>query len=167
MEGVSRMIAHFISRNCACCGGSLVVYDDMRRFACGYCGTEIVVQRQGGTVVLKEVSAVSRGELLRANNSADLVRLREEFQSLSKRREVMLHDKIERQTWGYGIGAALLLVGFFVVRSDGFVMGLSVLMAGILTISKTVLTDLREFDVKIDVLNGRIEDREKLLDSFR
>jgi len=68
--------------------------------------------------------------------------------------------------WGYGIGVALLLVGFFVVRSDGFVMGLSALMAGILTISKTVLADVREFDVKIDVLNGRIEDREKLLDSF-
>ena len=80
--------------------------------------------------------------LIGANKAADL-RLKEEAQSLSKRREVMLNDKIERQTWGYLIGAVLLLVGFFVVRSYGFVMGLSVLMAGILTISKAILADVR------------------------
>jgi hypothetical protein len=39
--------------------------------------------------------------------------------------------------------------------------------AGILAISKAMLIDVRELDVKIDGLNGRIEDREKLLDSFR
>ena len=167
------MTAHFISLNCTSCGGILEVYDDMERFACGYCGTEIEVQRRGGTAVLKEVTAVYTGGLHQANNSTDLVRLREEFQNLSKRREVMLHDKIERQKWGYLIGAGLLLVGFFVVRFGGFVMGLSGLMAGILTISfvrrigKAMLADVRELDVKIDVLNGRIEDREKLLDSFR
>jgi len=125
------MTAHFISLNCASCGGILEVYDDMERFACGYCGTDIAVQRQDGTTML-----------IGANKAADL-RLKEEAQSLSKRREVMLNDKIERQTWGYLIGAVLLLVGFFVVRSYGFVMGLSVLMAGILTISKAILADVR------------------------
>lgn len=173
MDRALKMTAHFISLNCASCGVTLEVYDDMERFACGYCGMEIVVQRRGGTAVLKAVSAVSTGELHHTNDSADLVRLREEFQNLSKRREVMLHDKIERQKWGYLIGAGLLLVGFLVARFGGFVIGLSALMAGILTISfirrigKAMLTDVRELDVKIDVLNGRIEDREKLLDSFR
>ena len=173
MDRALKMTAHFISLNCASCGGILEVYDDMERFACGYCGTEIVVQRRGGTAVLKEVTAVYTGGPHGANNSADLVRLREEFLSLSKRREVMLHDKIERQKWGYLIGAALLLIGFVVVKFGGFVIGLSALMAGVLTISfvrrlgKAMLTDVRELDVKIDVLNGRIEDREKLLDSFR
>ena len=55
------MIAHFISLNCTSCGGALEVYDDMERFACGYCGTNTAVQRKDGTTVLKEVSAVSRG----------------------------------------------------------------------------------------------------------
>ena len=173
MDRDLKMTAHFISLNCTSCGGILEVYDDMERFACSYCGTDIAVQRRGGTAVLKAVSAVSTGELHHPNDSADLVRLREEFQNLSKRREVMLHDKIERQKWGYLIGAGLLLVGLFVVRFGGFVIGLSGLMAGILTISfvrrigKAMLADVRELDVKIDVLNGRIEDREKLLDSFR
>ena len=173
MDRALKMTANFITLNCASCGGILEIYDDMERFACGYCGMEILVQRRGGSAVLKAVSAVSTGDLHHANNSADLVRLREEFQNLSKRREVMLHDKIERQKWGYLIGAVLLLSGFFVVRFGGYVIGLSGLMAGILTVSlvrrigNAMLADVRELDVKIDVLNGRIEDREKLLDSFR
>jgi ribosomal protein S27E len=173
MDRASRMIAHFISLNCPGCGGALEVYDDMERFACGYCGTKIEVQRRGGTAVLKAASAASTEEHIRADKTADLVRLKEEAQGLSKRREVILNDKIKRQKWGYLIGAALLLVGFLVVRFGGLVMGLSVLMAGILTtsfirrIGKAMLVDLRELDVKIDVLNGRIEDREKLLDSSR
>jgi ribosomal protein S27AE len=173
MDRALRMTKHFISLNCPSCGDSLEVYDDMERFTCGYCGAEIAVQRRGGTLLLKVVSAPSIAEHIRADNAADLVRLKEEAQSLFKRREVMLDDKIKRQKWGYLMGTALLLVGFLAVRFSGFVMGLSGLMAGILTISfirrigKAMLVDLRELDVKIDVLNGRIEDRKKLVDSFR
>jgi ribosomal protein S27AE len=50
------MPEHFINLNCANCGGKLEVYDDMDRFACGYCGTEQIVQRRGGTVALKAVT---------------------------------------------------------------------------------------------------------------
>jgi hypothetical protein len=151
----------------------LEIYDDMERFACGYCGTEMSVQRRGGTAMLKAASAASLEEHNRADKAADLARLKEEAQSLSKRREFMLNSRIERQKWGYMIAVALLLLGFLVVRFGGFVIGLSALMAGILTINfirrmgKTMLADVRELDVKIDVLNGRIEDRERLLDSCR
>ena len=47
------MTPHFINLNCTNCGAKpLDVHDDddMERFACGYCGTEIIVQRRGGTV---------------------------------------------------------------------------------------------------------------------
>jgi predicted RNA-binding Zn-ribbon protein involved in translation (DUF1610 family) len=74
MDRAFKMTAHFITLSCASCGGTLEVYDDMERFACGYCGMEITVQRRGGTAVLKAVSAVSTGELHHANDSADLVR---------------------------------------------------------------------------------------------
>jgi predicted RNA-binding Zn-ribbon protein involved in translation (DUF1610 family) len=171
MDRALRMIAHFISLNCASCGGTLEVYDDMERFACGYCGTEMAVQRRGGTAVLKPASAASIEEHNRAEKAADLARLKEEAQSLSKRREVMLNDKIERQKWGYLLAVGLFLGGFLIVRFGGFVIGLSALMAGILTINfirrmgKSMLADVRELDVKINVLNGRIEDRERLLNS--
>jgi ribosomal protein S27E len=46
----------FISLRCQNCGGKLDVYDDMERFACGHCGTEMIVQRRGGTIALKSVA---------------------------------------------------------------------------------------------------------------
>lgn len=48
----------FITLKCQSCGGKLDVYDDMKRFACGYCGNEMLVQRRGGTVSLEKVVEV-------------------------------------------------------------------------------------------------------------
>jgi DNA-directed RNA polymerase subunit RPC12/RpoP len=154
------MIAHFISLNCAKCGGSLEVYDDMERFACGYCGAELLVERRGGTVALQVGTS-------KASPDLDLLRLKEDARALLTRRELIL-KRMDQQRWGYVIGVVLLLVGIFVVRSGKFATGLSAMMAGILTISftrrngKVMLASIRELDVKIDMLNGRIEDRGKL-----
>lgn len=170
------MTTHFVSLNCANCGGALEIYDDMERFSCGNCGQEIAVQRRGGTVVLHGLADGSRKariDIQRAAELLDLTRLKEEAQGLSRRRDGMLTEKINWQKWGYLIGSALLLVGFFVVRSGGFVKGLSMLMAGILTINfirrkdKATMAEVRELDLKIDLLNGRIQDREKLVNSSR
>jgi ribosomal protein S27E len=159
---------HFIKLYCGNCGGELEVYDDMERFACGNCGTEIAVQRRGGTIVLKLATDAShKVPVGKDKMTADmaLMRLKEEADNLSKRSEAMLNESIERKKRLYIIGVSLLLIGFVVVRSGhGLVIGLSVLMAGIFTISytrrhdKKVLADVRELQGKIDVLNGRIED---------
>lgn len=50
----------FINLNCVNCGAKLEVYDDMDRFACGCCGTEMLVQRRGGTVALRAVAEAIR-----------------------------------------------------------------------------------------------------------
>jgi predicted RNA-binding Zn-ribbon protein involved in translation (DUF1610 family) len=165
---VAKMTDHFVKLSCGNCGGELEVHDDMERFACGYCGSEIAVQRRGGTVVLKLLTEAVEKVLIGTDKTTAglaLVRLKQEANSLSKGREAMLKERIERKKRGYVIGVALLLIGFIVVRSGyGFVVGLSVLMAGIITISyirrkdKRVLADMRELQAKIDVLNGRIED---------
>ena len=168
MLRLAEMTEHFVKLSCGNCGRELEVYDDVERFACGYCGAEVEVQRRGGTIVLRVVTgAVGRVQMGTEPTVAELAlrRLKEEAENLSKRREAMLTDRIDRKKWGYLIGVALLLIGFFVVRSgNGFVVGLSVLMAGILTISyvrrsdKRALADVRELQAKIDVINGRIED---------
>lgn len=41
---------------CTSCGGSLQVPHDVASFACGFCGVEQQVQRQGGTVSLRGVT---------------------------------------------------------------------------------------------------------------
>jgi ribosomal protein S27E len=154
------MTDHFIKLNCENCGAELDVYDDMERFACGHCGSEIAVERRGGTVVLKMAASADK-----TSSEAVLMRLREEAGNLSKRYDAMLKDRIERNKLGYIIGVSLLLIGFVVVRSGyGLGVGLCLLLAGIFTISyirrhdKKVALDLRELHAKLDVVNGRIED---------
>src|SRR2546422_388213 len=45
----------FVSLSCKSCGGRLQVSTKADRFACGYCGTELLVERTGGTVSLRVV----------------------------------------------------------------------------------------------------------------
>jgi len=149
---------HFIKLNCENCGSGLDVYDDMDRFACGYCGTEMAVQRRGGTIVLQPVTENS-------SRKVTLTNLKEEAETLSKRCESMLSDRAEQKKRGFIIGASLLLVGFVVLRTGfSFLGGLAIMLAGIFTISyvrrhdKTVMQNVRELQNKIDVLNGRIQD---------
>jgi ribosomal protein S27AE len=162
------MPEHFIKLSCPNCGSELELYDDMNQFACGNCGATMEVQRRGGAIVLRVLSwAVGEVQIGGRSTAAPpaLGRLREEAGNLVKRREAMLNERAARKKWGYGIGIALLSIGFFVVRSgNGFVVGLSVLVAGMFTISyirrsdKRVSADLRELQAKIDVMDGRIDD---------
>lgn len=45
----------YISMKCANCGGSLDVYSDMQRLVCGFCGSEMLVKRRGGTISLNSI----------------------------------------------------------------------------------------------------------------
>lgn len=49
-----------LTLNCTNCGASLQVSQDMERFACGYCGTQQIVERRGGTVALKPLTDAIR-----------------------------------------------------------------------------------------------------------
>jgi ribosomal protein S27E len=162
------MTEHFIKLSCANCGRELEVYDDVEQFACGNCGAAMQVQRRGGTIVLRVLSGAGEAVQIGGQPTAaelSLGRLRDEAGNLAKRREDMQNERIARRKWGYGTGVALLLIGFFVERSgSSFVIGLSLLMAGVLAISyirrsdKRVLASVRELQAKIDVIDGRIED---------
>ena len=48
-------MADFVSLTCPSCGSRLQVTPDLERFACGYCGNELVVRRGGGIVALQTV----------------------------------------------------------------------------------------------------------------
>ncbi len=82
------MPQHFISLKCSNCGGKLDVFDEMERFACRYCGTEMVVQRQGGTVALKAITEAIQQLRTGAEKTAAelaLVRLQRESIDLEDR----------------------------------------------------------------------------------
>jgi DNA-directed RNA polymerase subunit RPC12/RpoP len=79
------MSDHFINLTCANCGGQLEVYDDMERFACGYCGSEMLVQRRGGTVALKAITeAIKQVQVGTDKTAAELaiVRLNKDLEKL-------------------------------------------------------------------------------------
>lgn len=48
-------MSNFVTLSCPSCGGKLQVTNDLERFACGYCGSEHIVRRSGGTVSLEPV----------------------------------------------------------------------------------------------------------------
>lgn len=164
------MTDHFVKLSCGNCGGELDVYDDMEQFACGHCGTEMTAQRRGGTIVLKLAAEATKkvpsGGTDKTAAELAVMRLKEEAETLSKRSDAMLKASVERKKAGFIVGFSLILLGFIIVRMGfGLVLGLSLLAAGIFTTSyirrsdKKVLADVRELNAKIDVLNGRIQDR--------
>jgi ribosomal protein S27AE len=112
------MAPHFINLNCANCGAKLDVHDDMERFACGYCGTEMIVQRRGGTVTLKALTAAiskvqigtdkTAAELAIARHEKEMAQLLQSLDALKKRRDgdvaTCLSMGLIASLFGYGFG---------------------------------------------------------------
>jgi hypothetical protein len=163
------MTDHFIQLYCANCGGAIQVYDDMDHFACGRCGAGMAVERRGGTVVLKPVSpAIQPAQSVtdKAAAAASLRGLQAEAQNLSARRDALKAGRIEHKRVGLLAGAALAVIGFVVLRTGiSYLAGLSALLAGFATIifirrrDQRAAIRVREIESKLEVLNGRIEDR--------
>src|SRR5947207_428620 len=51
------MGSDFVLLKCPHCGGQLEIHNDMDQFYGGYCGMNMLVQRRGGTIILKSVEA--------------------------------------------------------------------------------------------------------------
>lgn len=45
-------MSDYINLTCPSCGGKLQITNDVDRFACGYCGHELIVKRGGGIISL-------------------------------------------------------------------------------------------------------------------
>jgi hypothetical protein len=48
----ARLLPDLINLSCRSCGARLTIGQSLDRFACGYCGAELLVERSGGTVSL-------------------------------------------------------------------------------------------------------------------
>jgi len=107
------MSDHFVNLNCANCGAKLDVYDDMERFACGYCGTELIVQRRGGTVALKAVAeAIKRVQIGTDKTAAELAIARYEKELTDARNKANnLNFKTGRAILVALLGITLVLAG--------------------------------------------------------
>src|SRR5260370_9134138 len=126
------MPENFISLKCQSCGGKLDVYEDMERFACGYCGTEMIVQRRGGTVALKLVQeAIKQLQIGTDKTAAELalVRLGDELKVLKG-----AFDKISKtdtpKLLGFVNGILLLIAGVILLLSSSIQLGVWTIIIG-------------------------------------
>lgn len=169
------MSQHFIPLNCLNCGGRLDVYDDMERFACGFCGTGMIVQRRGGTVSLKSVAeAIHKVQIGTDKTAAELalVRLNEELKKLTDEERLVANStsalSLMLIAWtGFGVGIIVSLKG-----SDSWgslIFGLSTTVGSVLLFMRACknqeresqrLTALRQ---QIAYANTHIEEQRKIV----
>jgi DNA-directed RNA polymerase subunit RPC12/RpoP len=145
----------FIKLNCANCGAKLDVYDDMDRFACAYCGTEMVVQRRGGTVALKAVTEAIRKVQIGTDKTAAelaLVRLDKEVKQL-RNAYANLEDTANARRMQatqvnifVGGGACVFLVVGIGQRSTLALVVSLALVCGLVAFARSERKAKREFD---------------------
>src|SRR5258708_40151783 len=100
----------FITLKCESCGGKLEIHPDMERFACGYCGTEMVVQGRGGTVALRlGEAAIKRVQIGTDKTAAEfaLLRLNDEVKVLRAEASSLIEADLGK---GVGVGCASIFV---------------------------------------------------------
>lgn len=122
----------FVRLQCPGCGAKLEVYPDMERFACGYCGGEILAQRRGGTVALKAVVAAIRqvqkgtdrtaAELALVRLEKELAALRAKGAAISQEVEadlVMSSARCANMTGSLVFGVLLTVIGLATLPAGG------------------------------------------------
>src|ERR1035438_3953435 len=110
-----------INLNCVNCGARLEIRDDMDRFACGHCGTQMLVQRQGGAGPLKAVAEAIRKVQISADKTAAelaLVRLEKELEIAKAREEQLVSAHDRSLGWSAVACGVAVLVGLSLLFSQ-------------------------------------------------
>jgi DNA-directed RNA polymerase subunit RPC12/RpoP/phage shock protein PspC (stress-responsive transcriptional regulator) len=159
---------HFINLNCANCGAKLDIYDDMERFACGYCGTQLIAQRRGGAVMLTGVTeAIKQVKVGTDKTAAELalVRLRPELAALKSQASNLMPVPAPRDQKSAmiflgvcaGIGIVFgILVAFITPWLDMVVAGITFVGIGGVMASRDGKQH-EEWKAKKAALDGEIE----------
>ncbi len=171
----------FIPLKCQSCGAKLEVYDDMTRFACGYCGTEMLVERRGGTVSLKSIEqAIQKVQIGTDKTAAELAlaRLNEEFKVLTARRTELVKERDGKQGCsvlvamiGGGLGLVLLSAGVTGDSPSGLVLGLLITGGSIAFVvhawsgKGAKKEELNQLDQRIQEVKRQIEEKTRIAES--
>ncbi len=155
----------FISLRCSGCGAKLDVYDDMDRFTCRYCETEMVVQRRGGTVALKTVTDAIREVRMGTDKTAAelaITRYEKDLGELYAQAEVLDGQKTTSIGTLFGVGAVVGLAGLTVaVATQATVPGAVFAVGGAICM---VVAYLRaDPSPELEEIRGKIGELEKLV----
>jgi hypothetical protein len=113
-----------ISMSCANCGAPLIVTPDVEKFHCGFCGSQLMVERKGGTVALKKIEpAIQRVQVGTDKTAAEhaLVRLEKELRELEGRYGAFGGDRYTRRIGcAATVGVFCLILGGVMLVMDRF-----------------------------------------------
>jgi hypothetical protein len=165
------MTENFIPLKCQNCGAGLEIYDDMTRFACSYCKTEMVVERRGGTVALKAVeAAIQKVQVGTDKTAAELAitRYEGELKELRTKEGKLKTHTSSNSFLGFGCGALMLMVGLGALSvSEG--AGIAFFASGFLFIGIGFFSrpsrSLGQIQSRIYTLESQIADKKAIADS--
>jgi len=165
----------FIKLSCANCGAKLDVYEDMDRFACGYCGTEMFVQRRGGTVLLKALAeAIQKVQIGTDKTAAELalIRLDKELRE-AKASQSEVREKLDKSGSGIGgLGVFLVVMGLLLFsRLDNpalaSVCGLALLLVAGFFVYNINAANKKVWTRQLVARSAKIVDIEKAIEKNR
>jgi len=160
---------------CTSCGANLKVSGDVGQFACGYCGTGLIVEHQGGIVMIRPlVAAITRVHLGTDRTAAELAlaRLKEELKELGGKRSIRIQNSdaaIAQSSNRTSLWLTFILVWFVFGLLGYAVLGLSVgvlvglIVQGYVTsredeqIRAALVTDLRPIDNNIAAIKEKMK----------
>jgi DNA-directed RNA polymerase subunit RPC12/RpoP len=160
------------SLQCKQCGANLEIQADFDRFACGYCGTQLLVQREGGTVSLKLVEAVDRitKSTDRTGDELAIRRLESELTGLLANRqshEAKAQNNSKTAGCFFIIISPPLLLFFLLGNVFGVLFGLIGVASLVLAVKAMASPTPRnaELDVRIEKTTQRLQVVRERLDS--
>jgi len=169
-------MADYISLTCPTCGAKLKITDDMNNFACGHCGSEHIVKREGGAISFAPLVESEKG----ANNGIDkteselaIPRLDKEIKQLegviSEMRAKLKTEDFIKIAGGFSL-YTILIVGVMSARggtywSFGTAMGVWLGSFTVAMILMAVVTERKEAKPKkeIEKRKQEIEKHKKVL----
>lgn len=94
-------MSDIINLSCPSCGGKLQFTNDIERFACGYCGNELIVRRSGGIVSLSPVVNAIKDVQLGVDKTASelaITRLTNEKNRISAQIKALENQKSSKKS---------------------------------------------------------------------
>jgi len=165
-----------ISLKCVSCGAGLEIGQDTNDFACGYCGTQQLVERGGGIVSLRRIEDTLDDVKLGTNRAASqlaLTRLKADAAAICAQRDSQIRtlraaDERSNKLIGWGIIAgtiaAIVMYGWW---------SIPIVAGGIYFVArsaKSVSGDIKKIaaaaEVKLEPLQSQIARHQKIIDAY-
>lgn len=159
-------MSDYITLTCPSCGGKLHITNDIERFACAHCGTEMLVRRGDGIISLLPVIDEVKGVRRAADHTAAelaIARIQKEIDFLNN--QLRLRDTSKEYLTIY-LGIFGLLVSYLIREYGAYCYGVALVSVFNIIVKTFVIIKKKKGIEEIQAqLNGKIGELDKHLDT--